>query len=100
MDTDRDAICKLMMNGIYHIGDPYFEKEKEYPRAEALWGKWCDPRRVECPTCDGRGWNFIENIEEPWIHDDEECPTCYGTGKVRPDSAPVPESTPPDSPVQ
>jgi hypothetical protein len=82
MDADRDDICALMERGIY--GE--YDRREDYLRAEALWGKWCDPKRVECRECGGRG----ESMEE-WY---EECPNCYGTGKVRPPTPPPPPKPP------
>jgi hypothetical protein len=88
MDADRDAICALMERGL----DDYFPELSEYNRAEALWGKWCDPRRVECPKCHGSGWYLDYYDEEYGWEIDEECPDCYGTGKVE---APTPPPPPP-----
>jgi hypothetical protein len=58
----------------------------DYDRAEALWGKWCDVKRVECPRCHGDG----EFWEGDYPDDDYllGCPKCYGTGKVRPPTPP------------
>jgi len=86
MDADRDAICNLMYRGLDDFSTVY-DEDGEYERAEALWGKWCDPERVECPRCEGDGTNWDEL---------EDCPDCYGTGKVRP-PAPPPPPPPPKS---
>jgi hypothetical protein len=88
MDADRDAICTLMERG---LDDFYSKEEGAFDRAEALWGKWCDPERVECPSCSGLG-----HVYDGYNDAEMECEACYGTGKVRPPT-PTPPPKPPRS---
>jgi hypothetical protein len=95
MDADRDAICELMEQGIYHDE----KSREENARDESLWGKWCDPERVECPECRGFGENVVDErcsddfSECTWVY--EECQKCYGTGKIKPPTPPHPPTPPP-----
>lgn len=96
MESDKDAICKLMDRGLWD--EDTYDTDSDYEVARALWRKWCDPTAVECPNCHGEG-GWLEEWDYNGEHHFEidECSRCHRTGKV--DAPPPPPKPAPLKPL-